>query len=1039
MKKIFIFLFVALFATMYASAATVTLDFSAQGYTNAQVVTGGTIDANISWSATRGGTNDPTYYDTGTGLRVYNGGTFVVTPSNGVIITNITLTFSAAGYTFNAADANPTVWTGSTDTGHTFNVGRTSRLQIVEVTYTDGAPLPTEPLTGAPVPTYLAANVVSVFSNTYTAASWSNWGNWGQSTVRTTVQIGGNDTWKLTNFNYMGLEFAGAGGNINVSGMDSLYINVWTADATSFNVGLPDPTIACVPLVQGVWNTFKFSLAELGTNITSVGQIKFDGGDGTSTVYVDNIFFFKEGSRVVAPVISPAGGYLFAPTMVTITCATDGAAIYYTEDGSTPTTSSNVYSAPFSVSAPATIKAFAVKTDMTDSNVSTVTFMEATDPLLLDDFEGANKGWTTVGSYQDIRNNAYPEGLNQSAKVLFTNRGTGSDNWSGAILGNAGLGGIQIAGYRYLHAKMYRNNTNVPNLKINDGCGGDILPMTGITIVADEWQDVVFDLGSCAVDILMLMVDRSGTLAAEAWMLVDDIILSNDPTPRVYVAPEEPLFIETCGESGTTANPRINIGSYDDWDLLAADIATYSSTAGNADVRQTSTINTHVWFPANSEADMVITLTDDAFDIYEISGISLDVSTNASNANAQAIGTNKIRVFVGESLDDMTELTVPNVPFTGQNAYSNTGQIDIPAGTSCKVVRLLFTVANNPANYGFRVDNIAFYGTALEQPDKVATPVISPEGGEVTDPVTVTIICATEGATIYYTKDGSTPSASSIEYTGTFLVEETTTVKAIAVKAGMVNSGIASETYTFQEEEEGKTYALITSEDDLIAGEKYLIVSGQSGTVRALGVKAANNRNRPVAGNTFTVSSGSIVATPATEATDTDNPFEITLGGSSGVWTLFDAVNNGYLESQSTANNYLQTNATSTATWTISFNAGAAVLTGSVNNTNNANVIRYNSGNSMFSCYVATGQAAVYLFKDTSLGTSIAQKTIGDVKVFATDNTIFVQGADNEAEVAVHDLTGRLVVKTNATAIPLNVKGIYIVKVNNQAFKVINK
>ena len=93
----------------------------------------------------------------------------------------------------------------------------------------------------------------------------------------------------------------------------------------------------------------------------------------------------------------------------------------------------------------------------------------------------------------------------------------------------------------------------------------------------------------------------------------------------------------------------------------------------------------------------------------------------------------------------------------------------------------------------------------------------------------------------------------------------------------------------------------------------------------------------------------------------------------------------------------------------------------------------------MFSCYVATGQAAVYLFKDTSLGTSIAQKTIGDVKVFATDNTIFVQGADNEAEVAVHDLTGRLVVKTNATAIPLNVKGIYIVKVNNQAFKVINK
>jgi len=84
--------------------------------------------------------------------------------------------------------------------------------------------------------------------------------------------------------------------------------------------------------------------------------------------------------------------------------------------------------------------------------------------------------------------------------------------------------------------------------------------------------------------------------------------------------------------------------------------------------------------------------------------------------------------------------------------------------------------------------------------NQVAKPVISPAGGNVSAPVPVSISCTETGASIYYSTDGSTPSATSATstlYSTAFQVTATTTVKAIAVKSGMDDSEIASETYTF--------------------------------------------------------------------------------------------------------------------------------------------------------------------------------------------------------------------------------------------------
>lgn len=68
------------------------------------------------------------------------------------------------------------------------------------------------------------------------------------------------------------------------------------------------------------------------------------------------------------------------------------------------------------------------------------------------------------------------------------------------------------------------------------------------------------------------------------------------------------------------------------------------------------------------------------------------------------------------------------------------------------------------------------------------TPVISFNE----DTAMVTITCETVGSSIYYTLDGSTPSASKTKYTGAFSVDKSCTIKAIGVKSGLNNSAVST-------------------------------------------------------------------------------------------------------------------------------------------------------------------------------------------------------------------------------------------------------
>ena len=96
---------------------------------------------------------------------------------------------------------------------------------------------------------------------------------------------------------------------------------------------------------------------------------------------------------------------------------------------------------------------------------------------------------------------------------------------------------------------------------------------------------------------------------------------------------------------------------------------------------------------------------------------------------------------------------------------------------------------------------VAFQAEAPAGP-AVAEPVFSLDGGTYAGAQSVEITCATDDASIFYTTDGTAPTAESTAYTSAISVTETTTIKAIGIK-GEDKSEVATATYTIVEKIDG--------------------------------------------------------------------------------------------------------------------------------------------------------------------------------------------------------------------------------------------
>lgn len=85
------------------------------------------------------------------------------------------------------------------------------------------------------------------------------------------------------------------------------------------------------------------------------------------------------------------------------------------------------------------------------------------------------------------------------------------------------------------------------------------------------------------------------------------------------------------------------------------------------------------------------------------------------------------------------------------------------------------------------------YSIAID--GQVATPTFAAAAGSYGPPQMVTLISTTPGAQIYYTSDGTTPTASSLKFSSPITVSSSQTIKAIAIKTSFLDSSVASAAY----------------------------------------------------------------------------------------------------------------------------------------------------------------------------------------------------------------------------------------------------
>ncbi len=274
--------------------------------------------------------------------------------------------------------------------------------------------------------------------------------------------------------------------------------------------------------------------------------------------------------------------------------------------------------------------------------------------------------------------------------------------------------------------------------------------------------------------------------------------------------------------------------------------------------------------------------------------------------------------------------------------------------------------------------NIAYTATAGSITYSVSNPV---DGGALTAARTAgdwLTVGAVSAGSVAFTCSANTglQRTATVRLTYTYNTSETVT------KDVTITQALAPQTYTLA--------------SSLTPGKTYVIASGTSGSVKIMGEQNKDNRGAV---------DGTVSETTLTTA---NSPAEVVVYGpdASGFYTLSTA--DGYLYAPSSSSNNLKSRATNSdanGKWTITVVGGKAVITAQGDKTRN--LMRYNSGSSLFSCY-ASGQADIYLYEKTgspvATTTSVKLNAYG-YATFATTTALDFLDAD-DASYSAWQITG---------------------------------
>ena len=489
------------------------------------------------------------------------------------------------------------------------------------------------------------------------------------------------------------------------------------------------------------------------------------------------------------PTFSPAAGTYTTAQSVTINDTTAGTTIYYTTDGSTPTTSSKVYSAPITVSGAETVQAIAVASGYATSPAGSATY--AIDPMLpTPTFSVA------AGTYATTQSVSISE-AQTGTTIYYTTNGTtpttSSAKYSGpisvsatetleAIAVETGYSTSSAATVTYTIAPALPAVTfspapgtypNAMAVNLSESTAGAVIYYTtnGTTPTASStqyggplWLNASETLNAIAVEkgftnspAVTGTFNISPVLPAPTFSPGTGIFTAVQPVIISDSTAGTTIYYTTNGATPTTSSAvysgPVSVGVSETLKAIAVKAGFSNSPAGSA----TYTVNL-----ANSSA-----LPAPAFS-----------PAGGTYATTQT-------VVIGDATAGTTIYYTTNgtTPTTSSAKYS--GAITVSASEVLEAIAVKTGSTNSPvAAAAYAI------GTAI------APPTFSPAGGTYSTSQTVTISDASAGTTIYYTTNGTTPTTSSAVYTGPITVSASETLEAIAVATGSSTATAAGHSST---------------------------------------------------------------------------------------------------------------------------------------------------------------------------------------------------------------------------------------------------
>jgi hypothetical protein len=527
-------------------------------------------------------------------------------------------------------------------------------------------------------------------------------------------------------------------------------------------------------------------------------QFTFTANSTTTTLQFSNIGLGNSASDVLAdtvslalgpsaatPTISPNGGSFNDSVEVTLASATSGATIHYTINGSEPTTGSTQYTGPFTLNSSATVKAKAFKSGLNPSLTASASF--TVTPTVATPTISPNGGSFTSSVQVTLAC------ATSGATIYYTTNGsdptTGSTEYTGPFtLNNSAT----------VKAKAFKSGSN-PSAIASANFTLTVATPT-ISPNGGNFNDSVQVTLACATSGATIYYTTNGSdPTTGSTEYSGPFTLNNSATVKAK-AFKSGLNSSAIASANFTVTPTVatptispNGGSFNN----SVQVTLACATSG-ATIRYTT--NGSDPTAASTEYSTPFTLNNSATVKAKAFKSGFNDSAIASASFTLTVATPTISPN-GGNFNDSVQVTLACAT-SGATIYYTTNGSDPTTGstqyTAAFTLNNSATVKAKAFKSGFNDSAIASASFIVTPSGTVATPTISPNGGNFDDSVQVTLACATSGATIHYTTNGSDPTLGSIQYSGPFALTNSATVKARAFKSGLNPSAIAAASFTAQ-------------------------------------------------------------------------------------------------------------------------------------------------------------------------------------------------------------------------------------------------